>query len=324
MKKSKILLLIVCVLTFVSALFAFSACDNQVSDDNKVPDDFESSNITYEIADGYLYFGRYPQTIKAENVTITSTINENGYCLGSDGEWYAKITVANQPYNASNYAFTNGISVNTGDTHYFKLEPIKWQILANDGESVSVVCASIIVNKPYDDGSNNYAQSKIRAWLNDEFYNTAFNNLQKELILTTEVDNSAESAGYPTSEYGLEVNNHVSANTHDKIYLLSYQEILAFNEACKNAKMLERLTSDYARAMGAEMITTTQYYGNGFWWLRSPKFGELAGGGLDFIHTSPCARLVWADGNITGVSDVFTEHIGVVPALQIRLNVAGE
>lgn len=34
---------------------------------------------------------------------------------------------------------------------------------------------------------NNYAESTVRKWLNETFYNTAFSELQKQIILTTTV-----------------------------------------------------------------------------------------------------------------------------------------
>jgi len=40
---------------------------------------------------------------------------------------------------------------------------------------------------------NNYEYSRIRSWLNDTFYNTAFNELEQKIILNTLVDNSAAS-----------------------------------------------------------------------------------------------------------------------------------
>jgi len=127
-----------------------------------------------EIVDGYIYFGEYPQTIKADSVIITSITNEKGYFLGSDGAWYAGVTAI---LFDSSYKFSNNTSVIGGTTYYFKVEPIKWQVLSTDGVTAKVVCASIIANHRYDDSSNNYAQSEIRAWLNNEFYNQAYSTI---------------------------------------------------------------------------------------------------------------------------------------------------
>ena len=45
----------------------------------------------------YVYFGEYPQTIKADDVEITEIQDERGYYLGTDGYYYAK--VISTPYN---------------------------------------------------------------------------------------------------------------------------------------------------------------------------------------------------------------------------------
>lgn len=44
----------------------------------------------------YVYFGEYPQTIKADDVEITKIQDERGYYLGTDGYYYAK--VISRPY----------------------------------------------------------------------------------------------------------------------------------------------------------------------------------------------------------------------------------
>ena len=50
---------------------------------------------------------------------------------------------------------------------------------------------------------NNYEYSYVRKWLNDDFYNTAFNSNDKAKILKTKVDNSCKSAFeyYPETYY---------------------------------------------------------------------------------------------------------------------------
>ena len=69
-----------------------------------------------------------------------------------------------------------------------------------------------------------------------------------------------------------------------------------------------RLTSDYSRATGVWMNTGTSYYGNGYWWMRSP-----------YIDNSGSARGVGSDGLIDD-NRVGDPDGGVVPALKIRLS----
>lgn len=213
----------------------------------------------------YIYFGEYPQTIKADDVTITSTTDSCGYYLGSDGYYYAAVTATP---NGSGYKFSTGATVTNGVVYYFKVEPIRWRILSEDGETAFILCDSIIDKQIYDDSSNNYAESKIRQWLNKTFYETAFTEIQREIILTTVVDNSAESTGCLYNPYAC-------GNTEDKIFLLSYVEVISeeynFVSNHKTEDTGRRmLTSDYSRATGVWMNTDSSCYGNSFWWLRSP------------------------------------------------------
>ena len=254
----------------------------------------------------YILFGEYPQTLKADNVTITETTDSRGYYLGSDGYYYAKITATLDRNNHSIGSMTNGM------VYYFKVEPIRWRILTEGNGKAFLLCDSIIANPRYDDDSNNYANSEIRAWLNEEFYKTAFSALQQELILVTTVDNSARSTNpndNATERNGGE-NSYACANTSDKVFLLSEQEVTnsAYGFSSSNYDDTARWmhASDYALATGAE-ISISNYYGNGLWWLRSP-----------YYFTSGYACCVNCDG--AGISTSVSEtQGGCVPALWISL-----
>lgn len=123
----------------------------------------------------------------------------------------------------------NGYTPN--NIYYFKYESLKWLVL--DPSTGLVLCESIIDSQAYSNTiysygnaywnyaepphyANDYATSSIRAWLNDDFYNTAFSSSQKASILTSELDNRACFTSY--SEYD-------SETTYDKVFLLSYSEM---------------------------------------------------------------------------------------------------
>ena len=263
-----------------------------------------SKACPYDMDGDYIYFGEYPQTIKADDITITDTQDARGYYLGSDGYYYAKVTATP---NSSGYTFSTGASVTSGEVYYFKVEPIRWRILSTDGKTALILCDSIIANHRYDDSyNNNYAQSEIRQWLNDTFYESAFSDLQREIILTTTVDNSVYSTGDSSNSYACE-------DTEDKVFLLSYREVtssaygFASNYSTYNtARRMQ--TSDYSRATGVLMNTSSTYYGNGSWWLRSPNY-----------HYGNDARYVYYGGNVGSSNSVSGSYFGVVAALQIRL-----
>ena len=167
-----------------------------------------------------------------------------------------------------------------------------------------ILCDSIIAEMQYCKGySNNYKNSNVREWLNNEFYKTAFSELQKAIILTTLVDNSAESAGFSKSLNDCE-------DTADKIFLPSYSEITndAYGFFSDNGGdgARERITSDYLRAIGGYMRASGFDVGKAEWWLRSPYGGTES------------ARFVSVNGNVEDGTKVYYS-LGVVPALWIIL-----
>lgn len=285
--------------------------DDTESDTTDVPTDTEPEETTvpepiekqYVREGEYIYFGEYPQTLKAASVTVSGVANANGYYLGSDGAYYAKVTAAP---SKSGYTFSTGDAVTAGSTYYFKVEPIRWRVLSEDGKKAFLLCDSIIDCLAFDAGeSNNYMTSDVRAWLNNQFCNAVFTELQQSVILTTTVDNSGASTGKDNNKYAC-------ADTLDKLFLLSVVEASSaeygFSDVGSNDNAKMMCTSDYSRAMGALMSTDASLYGNGFWWLRSPS------GIADYF-----SRSINYSGNGAAVDSPQYTGRGVVPALWIKL-----
>ena len=263
----------------------------------------DESELAYTRDGDYIYFGEYPQTIKADDVTITDTIDDRGYYLGSDGFFYAKVT--GNPLS-STYTFSTGTTITSGTVYYFKVEPIRWRILSEENGVAFILCDSIIANLRYAVYSNNYVESEIRAWLNSTFYDTAFSELARSIILVTEVDNSALSAGYSDCEYACE-------NTNDKIFLLSFKEAInkayGFDSTGAEDSARRMLTSDYSKATGAFTSTSLDYYGTGYWWLRSPHG----------LKSSTAKEIDYLGRANSSARESNTKSWGVVPALRITL-----
>ena len=287
----------------------------------------ETENIPEKMPNGlayvrdgdYIYFGEYPQTIKADDVTITDATDYRGYYLGSDGSYYAQVTA--DPWN-SGYTFSTGATVTKGTVYYFKVEPIRWRILSEENGEAFLLCDSIVTSLPYQSNCaydsrtgkyyttangapegtypNNYKYSEIRAWLNATFYEIAFTYLQQNIILTTEVDNSVASTGYTSNPY-------VCENTYDKLFLLSYAEVTdttyGFSSSYSDYDTARKISiSDYSIATGTWMSN----YGTSHWWLRSPCND----------HTNE-AHHIYTFGYV--YSDYIFNDRGVVPALRISL-----
>ena len=251
----------------------------------------ESIEIFEENGISYLYLGTYPQSLVDDSTIISnlnniSTTNNLGY-IEYNGNEYKKVTAS--PYQ-SNYAFTNGQTIVSGNTYYFKVEPIKWRILESNDGTYKLLTDMLLDNTKFHTSLltrtinettiyvNNYEYSNIRAWLNGYngtsynvdnytnkgFIDIAFTESEKVLINETIVDNSLSSTGNSSNIY-------ICNNKTDKIYLLSYSEATNTNYGFGGSEAREAILTDYARSKGCYMSTDSSYYGNGEWWLRSPN-----------------------------------------------------
>ena len=289
----------------------------------------------------YVQFGNWPQTIKASSVTIVNTkqVEKNGYFVGDDGYYYGTVTTDSAVDDT--YSFTNGAAVNGNTSYFFKIEPIKWRVLDNtDKTKVLIVAENVIGNCPFYlnektrtiDGAtvyaNNYKYSEVRAFLNNldgtsysvkdyskyGFLGTAFTTTAQAKINDTLVDNSAAS----TRDY---VGHNIScleycANTTDKVFLLSeFQVTNGVNYAADtvNTPLRRKVISDYARATGAMVCSTSDYY-CWFWWTRSPEYMT----GTDKGKT---AYAVDYEGTaVNRGAFVDNDDAGVVPAMTINMS----
>lgn len=244
----------------------------------------------------YLYFGEYPQTLKAIDVTVSGTTDSRGYYLGSDNCYYAK--VAAKPYQAG-YKLSDGTTtVKSNSVYYFKVEPIKWRIVSKNGSEAVLICESAIDAKRFDDDLNNYEASEIRAWLNGEFVKLAFSESEISSVLDSEVDNSASTTASQTNSYACN-------NTRDKVLLVSYQDTLGYSSNALRAKR----ASDYAVACGAWVSTADGYYGNSMWLLRSPS---------NIANHFVCYCDQYGDLNDGGTA-LSSTFFGITPSIKIKL-----
>lgn len=261
----------------------------------------EKAELSYTRDGNYVYFGEYPQSLKKADVTVSDITDSRGYFLGSDNEYYAKLKAS--PYE-SGYKFSTDAAITSGTEYYFKIESLKWRILSESDGNVLLLCESIIENSRYDDTDNNYKDSEIRDWLNNNFYSKAFDELERALIQTVTVDNSINSTGHS-------VNNNVCENTEDKIFLLSYEEVMNSKYGFSDDISRMKLASDYSRAKGVWISKSVicDQYGNGLWMLRTPN--------NTYKHF---IRECNFNGEITdGGTNINSAFLGVVPALKIKL-----
>jgi hypothetical protein len=278
--------------------------------------------------------GKYPQTVVEDSATLTALAtatdsDSDGYLeYGSDE--YKKVTGA--PDSSGYKSASGNTTFATGTAYYFKVEPIVWRVLSGKGTATGLVMSEKVLDKSvyYTSTSsrtvsgstvyaNNYQYSTLRAMLNGldgsaysvdnftgkGFLDVAFTEAEKAYITTSTVDNSAATTGSSSNSYAC-------ASTSDRIFALSYQDLInanyGFSSSWSSSSTRCGALTDYARATGAWMSTDSSYYGNGCWWSRSPD-----------ASYSNYARYVDYDGSLYNSYYVNYAYNGVRPSFTVSI-----
>lgn len=210
---------------------------------------------------------------------------------------------------------------NTDTIYWFKFMPLSWTIL--DPNMGLVVCDHIIDAQPFSNTiyynnskendfsgfndtyylnyANDYETSSIRSWLNLDFYNSAFTELEKNEIVTTCLDNRSYHTLNGTTGY----ESFDSNQTYDYIFLLSYSEVSNVHfgfDSRSHIKDFNRCASgsDYARCQGLQSGSIFDS-----WLLRTP--GNRSQSCCFVVDEGYCSNIV-----------VDYSHIGVRPAMKLR------
>lgn len=229
-------------------------------------------------------YGLYPQK-NVNDSFLVSALNKltmpesNGWYLYRD-DYYAKVNAS--PDGEKN-EFDNGTTITKGTTYWFKCEPIAWNVLSNTKGKYYVV-SSVLLDAHYYynsttsrtiDGktvyTNNYEYSDIRAWLNEDFYNSAF-ALGNSHVQTTVVGNGSSTTDSPFNPYAC-------SNTNDKVFLPSFKDYknssYGFSDSGSSTDTRCCKTTDWARARGASYNPYYYIHNVGCYWTRSP-FGNYS------------------------------------------------
>ena len=255
-------------------------------------------------------YGLYPQKRISDSGTVSAlnsipTPESNGYYL-YENTYYAKAVA--EPYG-SGYAFDDGATIVRGATYWFECKPITWKVLSSTRGTYYVLSEALLDAHRYNESysgtkggyyANNYLNSEIRAWLNGDFYGSAF-ALADSAILTTNVNNSAATTNSSPNQYAC-------ANTQDKVFLPSYKDCLnssyGFDTSMGSSAIRYAKTTDWARARGAIFNNSTGY---GYYWTRSPD--------SDLSHYA--WHVVYQDGGSLYNAVVSYTCVGVRPILSI-------
>ena len=246
---------------------------------------FERYGDFTDVLEEYVYFGDFPgrEVTNTELVAKLDTLspsNEYGY-IECEGLNFVKVTIQNTytSLEIGNEAYENSTRYKIGTTHYFLVEPILWRVLTTNAFTGEIFCISnnIVDAQIYVSETNtrliddriiypsNYEHSDIRKWCNNVFYNQAFSDAEKELVVYKTINNQ-----YPIN---LSVDVY-DRDTEDYVYIPSFQEmteefygyepsgIFSYSRFCT--------PSDYASARGAYTSALEEQYGySGLYLLRT-------------------------------------------------------
>ena len=235
----------------------------------------------------YLYFGSYPQSEVTDSRIIASieeAITTQGIELDSNNE--CDVWVDGTKYRRS--------TKYGGVPFFYKWERIKWKVLQNDGETLFVLAETALDGKRFNESSSNvkWENSTIRSWLNDSFYNTAFNSNERKAIVEQDTTNAGRES------------------TYDLVYLMSLAEMgdRAYGFCSNDSSYVQSLmlkASDYGIAKG---IQTSYGTTNCYWWLRTPSNNSYQAMAYDY------------NGSYSEWNNVNSNIYGIRPALHIDLS----
>lgn len=134
-------------------------------------------------------------------------------------------------------------------------EPIEWIILTQFGNRALLLSANCLDAQYFNDdfGSAPWESCSLRSWLNDAFLKAAFTEEEQARIFDTTNANTMAD-GYP----GLPANSNP---TTDRVFLLSYKELMAFAGT---------ITIPGATAYAEARCNPGSGDSASAWWLRSP------------------------------------------------------
>ena len=301
----------------------------------------------YQKAMGFLSAGEYDEayTILSElgkDEIITGSINERADALwdagDADGAYALLAELTDEASRERRMEIKRQQIRDTQEGKYFTLgryeqdnktengpEPIEWKVLARDGDRVLVISRYLLDCVRYDEEYRRvtWETCTLRAWLNGEFLNAAFDPEEQLLIPTTHV------TADPNPDFDVDPGE----DTEDKLFLLSipeaeayfhpdpyviprgvssklYEKELAKYEA--NPSTLYCKPTAYAAARG-NVPRVDVFKGATSWWLRAPGMrASSAALANSYGLFDPWGALVNCDGSsyLYGVRPVMWIDLG--------------
>jgi len=235
---------------------------------------------------------------------------ENGHTLPET----SLLPLLSKLLNSSIDSILMPITVEVGDIISFGI--FEWRVLDVANDKALILTENVIEERAFHSVNNinkkiTWEHSDIRKYLNGEFY-SRFSASEQARIIETSITN-LDNPWYGKNQYD---------NTFDKIFLLSYEEVVHYfgdSGALENRKGVEydvmgleygdAIHDEYDKARSALNLAGF----NAWWWLRSPG-GPRNHTDRDHVTAGSVDNIIWLCGD-----DVCKTDGGVRPALWLNL-----
>ena len=157
-------------------------------------------------------------------------------------------------------------------------QPIKWRVLSIENNTAFLLADRSLASKSNMDkekGETSWENSEVRKWLNNDFYNEAFSEEEKQGVVLKTLDNTEDTEGYQSGN-----------STRDKVALLSLRELAVERYGLLRGRY-SRYTSD----------------GNADWAVRTIAVSEFGNGFID-VPTSAKIYEGWTKGETIGIRPI--------------------
>lgn len=146
-------------------------------------------------------------------------------------------------------------------------QPIKWRVLSIENNTAFLLADRSLASRPNIDeekGETSWENSEVRKWLNNDFYNDAFSEEEKQGVVLKTLDNTEDTKGYQSGN-----------STQDKVALLSLRELAVERYGLLRGRY-SRYTSDGNADWAVRTIAVSESIGNRF--IDVPTFAKIYGG----------------------------------------------
>ncbi len=153
-------------------------------------------------------------------------------------------------------------------------EPIEWIVLEKNKKQIIAISKYALDFVPYNKERIDvtWETCTLRKWLNESFFQNAFNNTEKQMIKTTKLEN------YDNIKWGVSAGN----DTKDKVFILSQLDMINtdytfcedYEKDDKNRQCKASLFAIWKRYPEAYYSNFSYYSSDCKWWLRTPGIDQ--------------------------------------------------